>query len=216
MSRINTIAILALLAALPLGAPRATAADGDTPDDATPATDYASFSILMERNIFDPDRSPAQPWRAETETQELPRPVPEDTIDLLGTMITPDWSVAIFQGSNSEFNRKCRIGETVAGLRIDRIGTDSVALAGDGDTSLTLPVGYRMQRHGDTPWAIGSASPAPMSSMSTGAPPPTANIAPAQTGASPATPAPASGGSGGGADEILKRMMERRQQEIKK
>ena|SRR5215210_7287626 len=169
---------------------------------------YDSFKLVRTRNIFDPSR---QPIRTESGPPRPPQPAAAtpNQLSLNGTMVTADKSLAFFGGSRNDYRKVAPAGETIAGFKIKSVQPSQVELEREGKV-ITLPVGQMISPDAAAPTPTAATVPAAD----------TASAAP-QIGAAPAAPgAPASGGAppaaaGAPADrnEILRRMMERRQQE---
>jgi len=87
--------------------------------------EFSDFRIILERNIFDPDRR-AKPAFSNASPQ--PTPVPTEEIRLVGTVINKGEAIAFFKGSDSSFNGQWKQGDTIAGLRIKEIGTRGLIL----------------------------------------------------------------------------------------
>lgn len=202
------------IAALGLGlaAWAAGAADSDSEraSAAAPAGDeWREFSIVVERNIFDPARGPReQPRPVAT---PAPPPPPAVTLDLRGAIAIGEYRVAFFEGSALPGPRRAELGSEVAGLRIEDISVESVRLA-DGMTTATLRVGERLSKRGDEPWQLAGRAapgerPASSSASAGGSPPPSG--ASASGGGAPAA---------SGADDSnlspLERLRLRRQSEL--
>ena len=134
---------------------------------------------------------------------------PKDSrLSLVGAFINRDFSggraIALFTGSESEFNITAKPGDTIAGFRVEDIRTDGVRLASDAQT-LTLAVGKSLIQRGDANWEVGAAEP---SERSEGA------RTPDSSGGSIPSGASAPSAAGAGADDVLKRLMEKRRQEM--
>jgi hypothetical protein len=172
-------------------------------DAAEKPAGYDAFSLVRTRNIFDPNR------RAPVKASEQPRPAapsrPKSVhLTLTGTMVTDGKSLAFFSGSRSEFNKIIGVGGTIGDFKVAAITSGQVDLDHAGKAT-SLAVGKRLQLEGTE---ADAAEPEP-GAATADAPAPSAN--PSQPSA-PASAPP----SGGSPSEILKRMMERRAQEMKK
>ncbi len=164
-----------------------------------------SFKLILERNIFDPDRAPARGprQRAESPGDELP---PVDALALIGAVVHDSTVVAVFTGSRDEYRATVRPGDTLAGMTVSAISTNGVALQLDGQR-FELPVGSHLSRVGDGPWQVASG-PMPEPRRRPGG----GSLGGNSRRNAPVTSAPSV--SVGGADpEVLKRMLERRQRE---
>jgi len=164
---------------------------------------YDAFALVKTRHIFDPNR------RAPIKASEQARPTapsrPKSVhLSLTGTMVTDERSLAFFSGSRSEFNKIVSVGGKIGDFTVKTITGAQVDLD-QGGKATALAVGKRLQLEG-TEADAESEPDAPPSDVPNTSSSPSTPTAPAGT-------APASGGS---PSEILKRMMERRAQEMKK
>jgi hypothetical protein len=166
------------------------------------APGYDAFALVKTRHIFDPNRrAPVKQTEQRPTAPSRPRSV---HLALTGTMVTEARALAFFSGSRTEFNKIVGVGERIGDFTVASITGSQVELK-QGDTPSTLIVGKRLQLEGTE---ADTAEPEPASA--TGDAPATS---PNPTNsATPASPAP----SGGSPSEIMKRMMERRAQEMKK
>ncbi len=119
---------------------------------------YESFRIVVDRNIFDPGRSPGRPARSEAPEVQSQTPAQNDRVSLYGALIDGGTAVAFFSGTRDEYNRVARQGETIAGYRVIEIRTQSVELEKDGER-IDLPVGAGLSRPGEGGWTVITESP---------------------------------------------------------
>ena len=170
----------------------------------TPAAGFESYRVVVNRNIFDPTRR----QRRETPPQpppSAPAPAPaRDHIDLTGVLLSPEATVAFFEGSREEHGKVLKTGDTIAQYTIARIQSDRVVLSGDKGT-LELPVGGSLQQTEDGAWQAQEregalAKPVSLASGSAG-------TAAASSG---------SGSTSSSASDLLKKMLERRKKELGK
>lgn len=156
--------------------------------------DYAAFKIIVERNIFDPNRYAAQsrpPSRA---------PARVDSVTLVGTMSYEKGDFAFFDGTSSEYKKALKLRDSIVGYKVSNITPTSVALA-SGTNELKLGVGMQLRREEDGPWHLAGQA------ISYSAPTPSTSTPTTATSASP------SPGSGEADSDVIKRLMQRRQQE---
>jgi len=176
---------------------------GRTQTDSTAGTntgpaslDYAAFKMIVDRNIFDPNRRPHRPG-----TPSVRRPKSFDSLTLVGTMTYEKGTFAFFDGTSSEYKKALKLTDTIAGYKVANIAPNSVKLA-SGTNELDLSVGAQLRREEDGPWLLagrgGSYSDTPAATSATAAP----------------TTAAASEAAPSGPDsDVLKKLMERRQKE---
>lgn len=174
-------------------------------DNSGPARlDYSTFKVIVDRNIFDPNRFPRR--AGEPIVRRLPKTV--DSLTLVGTMSYEKGLFAFFDGTSAEYQKALKLTDTIAGYKVTNIAPDRVRLAA-GTNELELHVGMQLRREEEGAWLLASQSTtyaAPPASTST-------NIAAAAS----ATPAAAVTGtdatSGGSDNDIIKKLMQRREKE---
>ena len=155
--------------------------------------DYSSFRIISERNIFDPNRSGRS---TRTYTRRAPeRRVTTESFALLGTMSYEKGSFAFFDGSRSQYRTVLEPSNNIAGYTILEIAATHVKLEGTNGT-IELAVGMQMRRQDEGEWSLSART------ESSG-----------ESSRSSSSNDLASAGSGGSADEVLKRLMQKREQE---
>lgn len=160
------------------------------------ATDFSSFQIIVDRNIFNPDR-----YGRSTNHHES-RAVP--TFTLAGTMSYRKGMFAFFNGTRDEYRKALQPGGTIAGYTVEKIGFDGVQLQSSGRT-IDLKVGGAMRQEGGAwelrapgEWGDLSTSETESGQPSPGASEISTNLPP-----------------GIQQNDVLKRLMERRDQELK-
>ena len=137
-------------------------------------------------------------------------------LTLNGAMVTADKSLAFFGGTRTEYRKVLGAGETIGGFKIKSISPSQVELERDGKVT-PLPVGQQISPDTTAPTPTAqtqASSEEPQPATPAAAAEPGTGSAPAD--APPATTAPgAPAASGAPADrnEILRRLMQRRQQE---
>jgi len=173
-------------------------------------TDYPSFQVIPDRNIFNVNRS-SRSARATQEAEAKPTKV--DTLALVGSMSYPKGDFAFFDGSSSDYRRVLKPGDSVAGFQIRSIGRTSVQLESAGKT-LELAIGSHLRREEEGEWRLVAES-APTSSSSSSSRRrfrPDSDDSSSRASDSTAQ-APESGG--GSADDVLQRLMKKRETEMK-
>ncbi|MBM3860111.1 MAG: hypothetical protein FJ395_10715 [Verrucomicrobia bacterium] len=155
------------------------------------AENLDSFRIIGQRNIFNLHRTPRRPETGAV--RPPPRPTVGDTFTLVGTMAYETNQLAFFDGTSSDCRKALKLDDTIAGYKLVSIAFNSVRLEAGGQP-FDLRVGARLPR------AAGSAAP-PSTNIETNVEVPTVPSAPA---------APA-----GDPSEILKKLMQKREQEMK-
>jgi hypothetical protein len=116
-----------------------------------PGREYADFKLVLERNIFDPNR------RAKSRNPEPERPRPPeprvDVVALTGTISSSRGTFAFFDGTTGEFRKTARVGETIAGYQLREIAQTQVALEADGGR-IELKVGEQLRRVDEGAWEV--------------------------------------------------------------
>jgi len=155
--------------------------------------DYPSFKIITDRNIFDPNRSP----RSSRARTEGPKPARVESFALVGTMSYENGTYAFFDGSGSSYRKAVKTGDTIAGYKVADISADHVKLEANGQ-QIELSVGVQMKKQDEGEWQLagraesfGASSPAPSATEKT------------------------DGASGGEESDVLKKLMQKREQELK-
>ena len=192
----------------------------------TTGTDFPSFHLVSERNIFNASRSGGRV----TATREVRKPVRVDTLALVGTMDYDKGTLAFFDGSNAEFRKALKVQATIAGYKITEITANSVKLeAGDKKVELHLGTGLRREDEGEWQFTAAVATQASSgggtsesSSASSTSGRDTSrrdsgrrDRGSRDNGSASTSPATATGSSASSADaaEVLKRLMEKREKE---
>jgi hypothetical protein len=208
--------------------------------------DLESFRLIWERNIFDPNRSPfnrftrsAAPPSRDRERRRT------DSFALIGTMSYEKGRFAFFEGSSPQYQKVLETSNSIGDYTITAI-TPSHVLLQSTNGQIELPVGMQMRREDEGPWSLAEraqssegrrssdSSSGPVSSgdasealrrlmerrekegaaeaTNTSEAPPISEpkAEPADSPEKTNAPAPA------GADEVLKRLLEKREQEVNK
>ena len=153
--------------------------------------DYQSFKIITDRNIFDPNRSS----RSSRTRTEGPRPARVESFALVGTMSYENGTYAFFDGTGSSYRKAVKTGDTIAGHKVAEISADRVKLEVNGQ-QIELNVGVQMRKQDEGDWQVaGRAESFVTSSPET------------------ATAEKTDGASGGEESDVLKKLMQKREQE---
>lgn len=166
-------------------------------------TEYAYFQLVNDRNIFNPARVPNRPDRPRSSDPKRQPKV--ESLSLVGTLRYEKGSIAFFDGSSPEFRKPLKPGDSIAGHQIVSV-TDSLVRLVAKDQPVDLKVGSQLRREDDGPWTL-AAGTGPSSSSSGSS---NSNSSSSSDSTSSAS------SSAGGADDILKRLRERRAQESQK
>jgi len=153
---------------------------------------YERFTMVRTRNIFDPDRVGNAPI---TSAPKPTTPTAADYAALTGTLVTADKVLAFFSGSRPEFNKVLALREEIAGATLTQITPNSIVIERAGKAT-TVTVGQTVPLDANATPTAAPVNTAPTASTSASAP--AAN-----------NPALAN------KEDIIRRMMEKRQQELK-
>ncbi len=169
------------------------------------ATDYASFTrFITDRNIFDPGRYAHSSPGASTYRPKVSRSAPAFT--LVGTMNYEKGMFAFFDGNNSDLRKVLYESDSnsIAGYTVAEITLAGVTLqTADKKQTVRLKIGDMMRQEGSE-WRLaetdGSFESAPDSTAA------------AESSSSDAGSTPSSASA---PNEILKKLMQQREQELK-
>ncbi len=157
----------------------------------TSQVDFSNFQVISERNIFNPNRT------ARHKHGNRPQPV-ADAFSLVGTMSYAKGTFAFFDGTSSDYRRVVQNAGTIAGYKVTNITPTAVKLA-NGDKQLVMKVGTQMRREEKGAWQLAATSELPVETTEN------ADVAPTETAASD---------SDSGGNDVLKRLMKQREQEL--
>lgn len=155
---------------------------------------YEAFQLIQSRNLFDPDRRAS---RVREEAAEATAQVHVESLVLTGTMVYEGRAFAFFGGSTPEYRQVLAPGSAIAGFDLVTITTTRVELERDGE-HVVLLIGGRLRREGEGNWVSSAVADAPVVGRE-----------PAASGQSVAGASTA-----GEVSDLMKRMMERRAQQV--
>jgi hypothetical protein len=169
-------------------------------DSGRPA--YTNFTVIADLNIFDPNRYPHQ-----SNGGRPPRHNPVvESFALVGVMSYDKGTFAFFDGSSSAYQKALKPEDTIAGYKVASITPDAVQLVA-GTNQVALRVGMQLRREEAGEWqsstqteAYGSASAATSGTSSV-------------SSASTPSASPDAAAGAGADNDVLKRLMQRREQE---
>ena len=162
---------------------------------------------VADRNIFDPERQP----KIRGESRPVPKPKAVASADapefgLVGVITYPRGTFAFFDGNASEFHKTLQLNAVIAGQTLSTITPQSITLMATNRPPNLLRVGQRLRQDSEGVWqlvtGLGGEGFKRLGSAggSTGT-----------SSASSTTPSEDPPGS----DEILKRLLKKREQEMK-
>jgi hypothetical protein len=111
--------------------------------------DYSSFRLISEKNIFNANRfgrSAAPPPSSEERKSTR-----VEAFTLVGTMSYGKGPFAFFDGTSSDFRKVLHPGGTIAGCKLTEISGTRVKLEADTN-HFELRVGNQLRREDDGPW----------------------------------------------------------------
>jgi len=193
-----------LASASPVAAPVPVRATGSTVVAAAPRNDssiapsapFDGFRIVVDRNIFNPNRT----GRRERTAEDV-APPRLDSISLVGTMDSAQGLRAFFDGSDRSYRKVLHVGASIADFKITQIRPEGIDLERDGKI-FSMRVGQQFRKPDGGDWNLIGADVARQEAQ--------ARVS-ASTDADPSAPVaiPAD------ADELTKRLMQRRNRTLK-
>ena len=166
--------------------------------------DSADFRIISQRNIFNLNRVPPRSDRAPVQA-----PAFVDAFSLVGTMTYEKGDVAFFDGTRPEYQKALQPTNTIGGYKLVAVLPSSVRLETHG-VQFEMKIGMQLRRDEKTAHLYADGLGATNYDSATNAPTTAVSTLPAAS----TTSAP-SGGATPEASEILKRLMQKREQELK-
>tara|TARA_A100001037_G_scaffold19393_1_gene16523 strand:- start:785 stop:1462 length:678 start_codon:yes stop_codon:yes gene_type:complete len=201
-------------------APSWIPAEETAPKTTIPAgISFESYTLVLDNNIFDANRQDRARLEAERR-RALEDTVPVDRFSLVGTMQHDGKALAFFSGTSSEYRVVLKPSEEIAGFEVREIRDKQIVIQRD-DQRIEIAVGMGLSRQGEDPWKLihetgadfrGAPGQKSRSRSSIGSSP--------FSQPEPATPAPTTSSdapprsSESSKSDILKRMMERRRQQM--
>jgi len=178
---------LAITALVIIGGPAARAQQTNSANQA----DFANFQVISERNIFNPSRTARHRARG----RQGPA---ADAFSLVGTMRYTKGIFAFFDGTTSEYKKVVENSGTIAGYKVTDITPSSVKLA-SGGKQFTMKMGTQMRREEKGAWQLVASSELPAETTDT---------------VDSASTEPAANDSSTEGNDVLKRLMQQREQEL--
>jgi hypothetical protein len=159
-----------------------------------------AFKIIYERNIFNPNRGPRYSRR---NAGDAPKPVKVEGFSLVGTLMSEKGNYAFFDGSEARYRAALQTSNNIAGYTVAAITPNFVTLRSPSNAfDLTMNMQMRKQEEGD--WELTEAKGSWNSTNSASSTNATAAVSDEEGGNDPA------------ADEVMKRLMKKREEELKK
>ena len=114
------------------------------------------FGILHTNNIFDPNRKPYRPDRK----RQDPKPEPQiDAFTLIGLMAyaaqTGNRQIAVLSGSSSEYSGAFKLNDQIDNLKLISLGDKAVSFA-EGEATFNVDIGTSLRRVDGGAWKESS------------------------------------------------------------
>ena len=214
-----TFAVTFLLAAF--------AACGDE-TNSVPKSDFKFFKIVPERNIFNPKRTKYVPPSAK------PKPVKIETFTFVGALGDERGRLAFFDSGSSEFQKVLKPGGMIGGLKILQVDFNHVRLFATNGKETEVPVGGQMKRLDEGEWifngeaassresvdesekTMSSEGKSEESKSNSSRSRSRSRSSKSGSTTKETTQKPETKSSGGSEEEILKKLMQQREQELNK
>ncbi|MBL9189563.1 MAG: hypothetical protein JNK23_18935 [Opitutaceae bacterium] len=164
---------------------------------ATQAASFETFRLIADRNIFNSTRTGRRDRSSEEAAPRL------DQISLVGTMESDRGLRAFFDGSSSAFRKALRAGDSIESFKITQVTPSGVELEREGKT-LSLRVGQQLRRPEGGEWNLISADVVRSEAAAAAAKASAGKIDPRAPVVIPAN-----------ADEVTRRLMEKRNKDLK-
>lgn len=187
LSDIVRLAIVSLALATPLWI---KAQDENT----SSRPNFSEFQIILERNIFDPGRTPGY---RNTDRQRERQPEIE-RLFLKGALIHTGEALAFFEGTKEEYNAVKKSGESIGGFKIKGIHIERIILEREGK-EIEILVGSGLMKTESGEWELSNTAGSSEQTI------PAVQSAPSQQGNTT--------GDDNDMSDIMRKMMERRQKE---
>ncbi len=159
---------------------------------------FESFRLISDRNIFNPNRTGRRDRSDEAAAPRL------DQLNLVGTMESDRGLRAFFDGSSSAFRKALRAGESVDSFKVTQVSPTEVELEREGKT-FSMRVGQQLRRPDGGEWNLIAADVVRSEAAAAAAKAGAGKIDPTAPVVIPAN-----------ADEVTRRLMEKRNQDLKK
>lgn len=171
-------------------------------------TDYAAFTrFITDRNIFDPNRQPHHTSSHRTVSRPQTHSASAPAFSLVGTMGYEKGMFAFFNGNSADLKKALLVSGKIADYTVTKIDYGHVTLESTNQAQkLELKVGDVMREENGA-WQLAAPGD---TAIGTGASESSGGKSAENSGSNNSTPP-----SAGEANDILKRLMEKREQENK-
>jgi hypothetical protein len=116
--------------------------------------DYGAFRVVSERNIFNASRSGR--WASPPPSEER-RSSRVDSFTLVGTMAYGKGPFAFFDGTSSDYRKVLPPGGTIGGCTVADIAAGQVRLQAESNR-FELKVGMQLRREDEGPWHVSESA----------------------------------------------------------
>ncbi len=164
--------------------------------------DLKSFSIIADRNIFDPDRRAGRPSIGPVGPRRR-----VESFTLVGTMSYEKGVFAFLDGSDSYYRKTVKPQDMYAGYKVASITRDSIQLSASTNKPVDMRVGMQMRRENGGPWSMFAQAETSSYGRSSRS---------ESSSSSPVVAPPSLPAQGSGAEnDVIRRLMLKRAQESK-
>jgi len=173
------------------------------------------FDILHMRNIFDPNR---KPYRSPRKRQD-PKPEPQiDAFTVIGLMAYAGRQIAVLSGSSSEYSGAFKLNDQIDNLKLISLSDKAVSFA-EGEATFSVDIGTSLRRADGGAWKesserVGTASKSGSSRSQYSSRGTARSNDNKDSTKDSEDKGDESDGSTDSAAELLRKMMERRRQEV--
>ena len=173
------------------------------------------FDILHMRNIFDPNR---KPYRSPRKRQD-PKPEPQiDAFTVIGLMAYAGRQIAVLSGSSSEYSGAFKLNDQIDNLKLISLSDKAVSFA-EGEATFSVDIGTSLRRADGGAWKesserVGTASKSGSSRSQYSSRGSARSNDNKDSTKDSEDKGDESDGSTDSAAELLRKMMERRRQEV--
>jgi len=159
--------------------------------------DYTSFRIIAERNIFNPNRSSRSGRNFTRREPERRKRV--ESFALVGTLSYEKGQFAFFDGASSQYRKVVEPDGAIAGYKVTEIAANHVKLEATNGAAVELRVGMEMRKQEEGNWLLATRSDTVESSA-----------------ASASSDEKTDAGAEGAGNDVLRKLMQQRDQEVNK
>ena len=121
------------------------------PTNLVSKTNYVFFSVIPDRNIFNPNR---YPHRVQSARSENERTAPANAFMLVGTMSSAKGTFAFFDGSTADYQKVLERDGEIAGCKLVAIQPNAVLLAVSNNIVMEVPVGAQLRLDAEAGWQV--------------------------------------------------------------